>query len=86
MKTTASRAIELEDALKRIFTLADETIHVDPDTEPPEIRRMRRLQAEAPRLYEVLLQALKDSGCDGDLCPHSWHDDLRRIKTNIEDE
>ncbi len=36
------------------------------------------LAAAAPRLLGVLEKALRDSGCDGDLCNRQWHDDARQ--------
>lgn len=36
-----------------------------------------RLIAAAPMLLEALQRALRDSGCDGDLCMHFWHDQAR---------
>ncbi len=36
------------------------------------------LIASAPDLLEALETALHDSGCDGDLCAHWWHEKARR--------
>ena len=36
-----------------------------------------RLIAAAPDLLEALSRALRDSGCDGDLCMHEWHEKAR---------
>lgn len=36
------------------------------------------LIAAAPELLEALEHALRESGCDGDLCSHNWHDTARR--------
>lgn len=35
------------------------------------------LIASAPGLLEALKFALRESGCDGDLCAHEWHDRAR---------
>lgn len=34
--------------------------------------------AAAPELLDALQDALEESGCDGDLCAHSWHEKARR--------
>jgi hypothetical protein len=39
--------------------------------------RRARLIAAAPDLLEALKKALNESGCDGDLCAHRWHDVAR---------
>lgn len=36
-----------------------------------------RLFAAAPDLLAALKFALRESGCDGDLCAHEWHDRAR---------
>jgi len=36
----------------------------------------RRAEA-APDLLAALRMALEESGCDGDLCAHQWHDAAR---------
>lgn len=35
------------------------------------------LIAAAPRLLAALEKALRDSGCDGGLCCHEWHEEAR---------
>lgn len=35
------------------------------------------LIAAAPELLAALEKALRDSGCDGDLCTRQWHEDAR---------
>lgn len=37
------------------------------------------LIAAAPELLRVLKAALQQSGCDGDLCMHQWHEDARKV-------
>lgn len=37
-----------------------------------------RLITAAPDLLNALERALRDSGCDGDLCMHEWHEDARK--------
>jgi hypothetical protein len=32
-----------------------------------------------PEFVEILREALLDSGCDGDLCAHAWHEKTRRL-------
>lgn len=39
--------------------------------------RFWQLAIENARLREVLLFALTESGCDGDLCAHEWHQKAR---------
>lgn len=36
-----------------------------------------RLIAAAPDLLEALSAALRESGCDGELCAYSWHEQAR---------
>ncbi len=36
-----------------------------------------KLIAAAPDLLAVLKEAIAESGCDGDLCMHRWHDTAR---------
>ena len=36
-----------------------------------------KLLKAAPDLLEALKQALAESGCDGDLCAHRWHEVAR---------
>jgi hypothetical protein len=43
-----------------------------------------RLIASAPDLLEVLKFALNESGCDGDLCCHEWHDKARKVISKAE--
>jgi hypothetical protein len=43
-----------------------------------------RLIAAAPDLLEVLKFALNESGCDGDLCCHDWHDKARKVISKAE--
>lgn len=45
---------------------------------PAEETANAKLIAAAPQLAEALQRALRDSGCDGDLCNRAWHDDARR--------
>lgn len=49
----------------------------DDGTHDSEIKSNARLMAAAPELLAALKRALRDSGCDGDLCMHAWHDDAR---------
>jgi hypothetical protein len=37
-----------------------------------------QLKAAAPLLLAACEQALRESGCDGDLCCHEWHDVVRK--------
>lgn len=46
---------------------------IDSDTKEANAR----LIAAAPDLLAALEQALAESGCDGDLCMHQWHDAAR---------
>jgi hypothetical protein len=38
-----------------------------------------KLIAAAPELLATLQKALSDSGCDGDLCMHMWHEQARAV-------
>jgi hypothetical protein len=49
-------------------------------------RRKARLEAAAPELLEALKVALRDSGCDGDLCMYQWHEQARAAIAKVEDE
>lgn len=45
-----------------------------------------QLISKAPQLYAVLTAALRNSMCDGDLCCHEWHEEARKLITEIEEE
>jgi hypothetical protein len=42
-----------------------------------EVEANARLIAAAPCLLAALEKAMRESGCDGDLCAHEWHDAAR---------
>ena len=42
-----------------------------------------RLIVKAPDMYAAMKRALVESGCDGDLCSHYWHEEFRRILNEI---
>jgi len=41
--------------------------------------RVTALVAEVRRLRSEMLKALRESGCNGDLCAHQWHETFREI-------
>ena len=41
-------------------------------------------EKEYRRLKAILTSALEQTGCDGDLCMHQWHEDARRILQEAE--
>ena len=43
----------------------------------PSADELRARYEAGPDLYAALEQALNESGCDGDLCMHGWHDAAR---------
>lgn len=45
--------------------------------------KILRLEGKVERLVAALQKALDESGCDGDLCCHEWHEAAR---TAIADE
>lgn len=59
-------------------------IHADSDTPVAVIHDWcmgteadAHIIAAAPDLLEACRKALSESGCDGDLCMHEWHDAAR---------
>jgi hypothetical protein len=38
-----------------------------------------------PRFAAVLAEALAQSGCDGDLCAHAWHEKARNLLDEIKE-
>jgi hypothetical protein len=42
------------------------------------------LIAAAPEMLEAMKAALKETGCDGDLCAHNWHEEFRRVIRKVE--
>lgn len=38
----------------------------------------------APEMLEMLKKHLSDSGCDGDLCNRSWHEEFLRLIRTVE--
>lgn len=45
----------------------------------PAMVRKAHVIAFAPDVARVLQQALDESGCDGDLCAHRWHEAARAV-------
>jgi hypothetical protein len=43
------------------------------------------VEAEACEAIEVLRAALRQTGCDGDLCTYEWHEKARRIIENFDE-
>jgi hypothetical protein len=43
------------------------------------IRRADGAEVEVRRLRGEMLKALRESGCNGDLCAHDWHETFRTI-------
>lgn len=43
------------------------------------LRDVPALVAEVRRLRQEMLKALRESGCNGDLCAHEWHETFRTI-------
>lgn len=43
------------------------------------------LVSKAPELLKVLKEALRVSGCDGDLCGKEWHQDAIRVIHEVEE-
>ena len=54
-----------------------ETYIAGSNRDNPDQEANARLIAAAPELLEALQTALRDSGCDGDLCAHWWHEKAR---------
>lgn len=44
-----------------------------------------RAVSALPKVLAALKQALRDSGCDGDLCTHGWHDTARQAIAKAEE-
>ena len=44
---------------------------------PTAFEKHGRLLAAAPQMAEALRKALRESGRDGDLCAHEWHEAAR---------
>ena len=51
-----------------------------------ETDRNARLLAASPKMYAAIKDALKESGCDGDLCSRYWHEVFRKIVQEIDGE
>ena len=39
---------------------------------------------DADEALETMKAALKETGCDGDLCAHNWHEEFRKIIRSVE--
>jgi hypothetical protein len=55
------------------------TIEIMSDEEYPTKVADVYLIAQAPALVRILQEALAESGCDGDLCAHRWHEEARAV-------
>jgi len=42
-----------------------------------QARANAHLITAAPDLLDVLIEALEQTGCDGDLCGYAWHEKAR---------
>lgn len=63
----------------KVFGTDIELAHTgDQSQTEAERRRVGLLMSAAPVLLDALKLALRDSGCDGDLCMHAWHEQARR--------
>ena len=43
-----------------------------------------RLIVKAPEMLDLIKKHLRESGCDGDLCSRSWHEEFLKIIRSIE--
>lgn len=50
----------------------------DEDSQCWPVTANARRFAASPALYAALKKALNESGCDGDLCMHTWHEEARK--------
>lgn len=50
---------------------------------PECVRELRMVNGQ---LRKVLLAALRQVGCDGDLCAYEWHEEARRLLADEEQE
>ena len=55
------------------------TIEIMSDEEYPTKVADAYLIAQAAALVRILQEALAESGCDGDLCAHRWHEEARAV-------
>lgn len=51
-----------------------------------ETQANARLIAAAPELLSLMKKHLEESGCDGDLCSRSWHEEFRAAIRKAEEE
>jgi hypothetical protein len=51
-----------------------------------ETQANARLIAAAPELLNLMKKHLQESGCDGDLCSRSWHEEFRAAIRKAEEE
>jgi hypothetical protein len=86
MSCAAPRFLDSEHLMVRADDLAvnipgeDHHANWNQDIDHPDAR----LIAAAPALLEALKKALNESGCDGDLCCHEWHDVARAAISKAE--
>lgn len=43
-----------------------------------------RLICAAPEMLELMKKHLRESGCDGDLCSRSWHEEFLKVIRSVE--
>jgi uncharacterized protein (DUF2225 family) len=51
-----------------------------------EFNEVDRLKALMGKLLTVLKSALRETGCDGDLCCYSWHEEARAVIALAEEQ
>ena len=63
------------------IALPDGMEHIDP---PMHFKcQIAELQQDVVNLKAAIEFALNESGCDGDLCMHRWHEVLRAARNNV---
>lgn len=72
MRGIAARAGYSTGAVFHQFSGKDELWRETMGCQPPTEERCADLE-------RVLLSALRQTGCDGDLCGYQWHEDARKI-------
>lgn len=45
-----------------------------------------RLVLQSQEMFDLVKKHLQESGCDGDLCSRSWHEEFRDLIRKVEEE